>query len=87
MILFYRRKKKGDISQIIHGNMVFSAYLVKVVFLFPTNMISPFCQKTKNDLLLKNTLKNDSISIFIAKNDIHPKKHGISSDRKIDEKV
>ena len=35
--------------------------LVKVVFLFPTNMKLPFCQKSKDDLLPKNAPK-DSIS-------------------------
>ena len=31
--------------------------LVKVVFLFPTNMKLPFCQKSKDDLFPKNTPK------------------------------
>ena len=39
-------------------------------FLFHTNMIVPFCQKSKDDLLPKNTLKND-ISSIIEKDDIH----------------
>ena len=33
--------------------------LVKVVFLFPTNMKLPFCQKSKDDLFSKNTPKDD----------------------------
>ena len=43
----------------IPGNMIFSAYSVKLVFLFPTNMILPFGQKSKDDLLPKNTRKHD----------------------------
>ena len=61
--------------------MMFSVYLVKMVYLFPTNMILPFCQKSKDDLLPKNTLKNDIFGIT-EKDDIHPRKNGISSDRK-----
>ena len=59
-----------------------------MIFLFPTNMILPFCQKSKDDLLPKNTLK-DHISSIIEKDDIHPRKYGISSDRKfkVDKKV
>ena len=55
-----------------------------MVFLFATNMILPFCQKSKDDLLPKNTPKND-ISAIIKKDDIHPRKCGISSNRKIKE--
>ena len=66
----------------IHGNMIFSVYLVKMVFLFPTNMILPFCQKSKDDLLPKNTRKHD-ISGIIWKDDIHPWKCGVSSDKNI----
>ena len=47
-----------------------------MVFLFPTNMILRFCQKSKEDPLPKNTLKND-ISGIIEKDDIHPRKYGI----------
>ena len=36
---------KDDLSQKIHGNMIFSVYLVKMVFLFPTNMILPLIQE------------------------------------------
>ena len=45
-------------------------------------MILPFCQKSKDDLFQKNTLKND-ISGIIEKDDIYPRKYGIPSDRKI----
>ena len=38
--------------------MIFSVYSVKMVILFPTNMKLPFCQKSKDYLLPKNTLKN-----------------------------
>ena len=50
--------------------------LVKVVFLFPTNMKLPFCQKSKDDLFLKNAL-NDDISSITEKDDIHPRKDDI----------
>ena len=50
--------------------------LVKVVFLSPTNMKSHFSQKSKDDLFLKNTLK-DYISGIIGKDDIHPGKDDI----------
>ena len=33
---------KDDLSQKTHGNMIFSVYSVKVVLLFPTNMILTF---------------------------------------------
>ena len=51
-------------------------------------MILRFCQKSNDDLLLKNTL-TDEISDVIEKDDIHPRNYGIYSDRKIkdDEKV
>ena len=53
IILFFRQKMKDDLSQKIHGNMMFSVYSVKTVFRFPTNMILPYCQKNKDDLLPK----------------------------------
>ena len=61
---------------------------MEIVFLFPTNMILFFYQKSKDDLLPKNTLKDD-ISSIIEKDDFHPRKYSISSDRKIkdDKKV
>ena len=50
---FSKKKKKKK----IRGNM-FSIYLVKMVFLFPTNEILPFCQKNvplkKMIFILKN---------------------------------
>ena len=54
--LFYERKMKDSLSQKMHGNMMFSVCLVKMVFLFSTNMKLPFCQKCKDDLFPKNTL-------------------------------
>ena len=62
--------------------MMFSVYSVKIVFLFPTNMVLPLYQKSKDNLLPKNTLKGDT-SGTIEKDNIHPTKYGISSDRKI----
>ena len=41
---------KDDLSQKIHGNMIFSVYPVKMEFLFPANMILPFCQEREDDL-------------------------------------
>ena len=73
---------KDDLSQKIHGNVIFSVYSVKMVFLFPTNMILSFCQNIT--LLIfseKNSLK-DNISGITEKDDIHPSKYAISSDRK-----
>ena len=64
---------EDDLSQKLHGNMMFSVYSVKMVFLFPTNMNLPFCQKSKDDLFLKNTPKDD-ISGIAEKDDIHPRK-------------
>ena len=61
----------------IYANIIFFVYS-----LFPTNMMLPLCQKSKDDLLSKNTLKDD-ISGIIKKYDIHPRKYCISSDRKI----
>ena len=36
----------------IQENMIFSVYPVKTAFIFPTNMILPFCQKKKKKGLL-----------------------------------
>ena len=44
---------KDNLSQKIHGNMILFIYLIKMVFLFPRNMILPFCQESKDDLLPK----------------------------------
>ena len=62
--------------------MTFSICLDEMVFLFFTNKLLPFCQKCKNDLLSKNTLKDD-ISGIIKKYDVYRRKYDISSDRKI----
>ena len=61
--------------------MIFSVCSVKI-FLFPTNMTLPSHQKSKDDLLTKNTLKDD-ISSIIENYDICSFIYGISSDRKI----
>ena len=50
--------------------------LIKVVFLFPTNMKLLFCQKSKDGLFPKNTPKDDIFSIT-EKDDIHPRKDDI----------
>ena len=50
--------------------------LLKVVFLFPTNIKLLFCQKSKDELFPKNTPKDD-ISAINEKKDIHPKKDDI----------
>ena len=47
--------------------------LLKVVFLFPTNMKLPICQKSKDDVFPKNTPKDDIYGIT-EKNGIHPRK-------------
>ena len=52
---------------------MFSVCSVMMVFLFPTNMKLPFCQKSKDDLFPKNTPKDD-ISGITEKDDIHPRK-------------
>ena len=67
---------KDDLSQRIHGNMMFSVCSVKMVFFFPTNMKLPFCQKSKDDLFPKNTPKDD-ISSITEKDDIHSRKDDI----------
>ena len=59
------QKVKDDLSQKIHGNMMFSMY-----------MKLPFCQKSKDYLLPQNTLKND-ISGISKKDDAHHSKDDI----------
>ena len=44
-----------------------------MVLLFPTNMKLFFCRKCKDDLLLKNTPKDD-ISSITEKDDTHPRR-------------
>ena len=67
---------KDDLSQKIHGNMMFSVCSVKMVFLFPANTKLPFCQKGKDDLFPKNGPK-DGISGITENDDIHPGKDDI----------
>ena len=50
--------------------------LLKVVFIFPTNMKLPSCQKRKDDLFPKNAPKDD-ISSITEKDDFHPRKDDI----------
>ena len=50
--------------------------LVKVLFLFPTNMKLPFCPKSKDNLFPKNTRTGD-ISGITEKDDIHPRKDDV----------
>ena len=64
---------KDNLSQKIHGNMIFFVCSVKMVFLFPANMKLPFCPKTKDDLFPKNTLRDD-ISDITEKDDLYPRK-------------
>ena len=47
-----------------------------MVFLFPTIMKLSFCQKSKDDLFVKNTPK-DGIFGITRKDDIHPRKDDI----------
>ena len=53
MILFFRQKMKDHLSQKIQRNMIFSVYSVKIVSLFPSNMILTFCQESKDGQLSK----------------------------------
>ena len=68
---------KYDLSHIIRNVQV---------FLFSTSMILHFCQKNKDDLLWKNPLKDEMLST-IERDDIHPRKYGIFSARKIKDKM
>ena len=47
-----------------------------MVFVFPTNMKLPFCQKSKDHLFPKNTPKDD-ISSITGKDDILPREDDI----------
>ena len=67
---------KDDLSQKIHGNMMFSVCPVKMVFLFPTNMKLSSCRKSKDNFFLKNTPKDDICGIT-EKYDILPRKDDI----------
>ena len=53
-----------------------------MVFLFPTNMLLPFCQKRTKMVFSKKSAFKDHISHITEKDDIHPQKFGISVDRK-----
>ena len=55
---------------------MFFAYSIKMVFTFATNMKLPLRQKSKDDLLLQNTLKDD-ISGITEKDDTNPRKDDI----------
>ena len=61
---------KDVLSQKVPGNVIFSIYLVKMVILFPANMI---LKKAKMIFSRKSVLKDD-ISGIIEKDDIHPRK-------------
>ena len=67
MILFLRREKKDDLSQKMHGNMTFSVYSIKMVFLFPTNMLLSFCQKSKDNLLPKKIYLGMTFPVSLKK--------------------
>ena len=77
---------KDDLSQKLHGNLVFYVYSVKIPF--SKNMILPFFQKGTVDFFRKKKIKDD-ISRIIEKVEIHRRRYCISSDRKIkdDKKV
>ena len=53
--------------------MMFSVCSIKMVFLFPTNVKLPLCQKSKDDLFPKNIPKDD-IPNITEKDDIHLRK-------------
>ena len=66
---------KDDLSQNIHGNMVFSVYSVKMVFF-----------SYKYDIILLSKKERwDGISGIIEKDDVHPRKYRISSNKKIED--
>ena len=67
---------KDDLSQKNTWKYHVFCILVKVVFLFPTNMKLPFCQRSKDDLFPKHSRKDD-ISGITEKDDIYPRKDDI----------
>ena len=73
---FYRRKMKDDISQKIHGNMMFSVCWKSSYFFFLQIWNYPSVKKTKIIFSRKNTHKDD-ISGITEKDDIHPRKDDI----------
>ena len=64
---------EDNLSQKIHENMMFSVCSIKMIFLFPTNVKLPLCQKSKDDLFPKNIPKDD-IPNITEKDDIYPRK-------------
>ena len=66
---FFRRKMKDDLSQTIHGNMIFSVYKYKC---YKYNIT--LLPKKAKAITWKNTLKGD-ISGITEKDDIYPRKH------------
>ena len=52
-----------------------------MIFIFPTNMMLPFCQKAK--MIFSQKKHTFGISGIIEKDDNCPRKYGSSSDRKI----
>ena len=67
---------EDDLSQKMHGNIMFSVCLVKMEFLFPANMKLPFSQKGKHDLFAKNSPKDDIFGIN-EKDDIYLRKDDV----------
>ena len=63
---------KDDLYQKTRGNMIFSVYIIGV-----TGVTLPSWQKNKD--AQKNTPKGD-ISGITEKDDIHPRKYGISAE-------
>ena len=74
--IFCRRKMKDEYHLKNTWKYDVFCMLVKMVFLFLTNMKLPYCQKSKYDLFLKNAPKDD-ISGITEKDDIHPRKDDI----------
>ena len=79
--MIFQTENEDDFSQKIHRNMISSVYLVKMIFIFPTNMMLPFCQKAK--MIFSQKKHTFDISGIIEKDDNRPRKYGSSSDRKI----
>ena len=48
----------------IHENMIFSVYLVKMLFLFPLYTMLSFCRKSKDVFSPKNILEDDIFGII-----------------------
>ena len=73
--IFSRRKVKDAFLKKSWKYDVFYVFGKDGAF-FPTNMKLPFCQKSKDYLLPKNTLKN-GVSGITKKGDAHPSKDDI----------